>query len=129
MLLLLFLLPLLMLFFFACVGTCVPATVESGSLVCGIVADGFSSWGGGMTTTFGCLDATGCGGPCFESGGGGGDGVGEWSGVIGLGEGWASGGLLGRGGESKSENISLICRAMSSSFSSPPVGTVAGRSA
>ena len=82
-----------------------------------------------MTTTSSCLDVAGCGGPFSESrgGGGGGDGVGEWSGVIGLGEVWVSGGLLGWGGESKSENIWLIFRAMSSSFSSPPVGVVAGR--
>ena len=65
-----------------------------------------------MTTTSGCLDATGCGGTCSKSGGGGGGGDGgggggvdEWSGVIGLGEVWVSGGLLGWGGESKSEKI------------------------
>ena len=86
-----------------------------------------------MTTTFGCLDAASCGGPCSESGGGGGggdgggDGVGEWSGVIGLGEVWVSGGFSGWGGESNSEKIWLICRFMSSSFSSPPVGAAAGR--
>ena len=56
------------------------------------MADGFFGCGGGMNTTSGCMDAVGCGGHCFESGGGGGggdggggDGVGEWSGVIGLG--------------------------------------------
>ena len=83
-----------------------------------------------MTTTSDCLDATGCGGPCSKSGGGGGggDGVGEWSGVIGLGEVWVSGGLSGQGGESKSNNIWLICWAMSSSFSSPAVGAVVGGS-
>ena len=48
-------------------------------MVCGIEADGLSSWGGGMTTSFECLDAAGCGGSFSESGGGGGgDGVGEW---------------------------------------------------
>ena len=108
-------------------------------MVCGIVADGFFGWGGGMTTTSGCLDAASCGGPCFESGGGaggggggdggGGDGVDEWSGVIGLGEVWVSGGLSRQGGESKSENIWLIFWAMSSSFSCPPVEAVAGGSA
>ena len=71
-------------------------------MVYGIVADGFSGWGGGMTTTSSCLDAAGCGGPCFESrggsgggDGGGGEGVGEWSRVIGLGEVWVSGVLMG----------------------------------
>ena len=60
-----------------------------------------------MTTTSGCVDVVSCGGPVTESsgGGGGGDGVGEWSGVIGLGEVWVSGGLSGQGGESKAENI------------------------
>ena len=74
------------------------------SLVCGLEADGLSSWGGGMTTTFGCVDAVGCGRPFSESGGGGGgggngggggDGVGEWSGVIGFGEAWLSSGSSG----------------------------------
>ena len=68
--------------FSACVGTCVPAKFELGSLVCGIVVDHFSGWGGGMTATSGCFDArdvevdavaaNGCGGACFESGGCGG---------------------------------------------------------
>ena len=85
------------------------------------------------------MDATGadgCGVACSQLGvdggggdSGGGDGVGEWSGVIGLGEVWVSGGLSGWGGESKSENIWLIFRAMSSSFSSHPVEVVAGGSA
>ena len=58
-----------------------------------------------MTVTSGWLDARGaevdavgadgCGGACSESGGGGGDGVGEWSGVTRFGEGWVSGGLSG----------------------------------
>ena len=72
------------------------------SLVCGIEADGLSGWGGGMTTSSGCLDAAGCGGPFSESGGGGGggdggggDGVGKCSRVIDLGEVWVSGGLSG----------------------------------
>ena len=46
------------------------------------------------------IDADGCGGACYESGGGGGggdggggEGVGEWLGVIGLGEVWVRGGL------------------------------------
>ena len=115
-------------------------------MVCGIVVDGFSVWGGGMSAASSWLDARGaevdtvgadgCGGVFSESGGGGGggdggggDGVGEWLGVIGLGEVWLSNALSGRRGESKSENIWLICRAMSSTFSSPPVGAVAGRSA
>ena len=65
--------------------SCVPATVDTGSLVCGLEADGLSGWGGGMTTTSGCVDVVGCGNPVSESGGGGGggsDGVGEWSGVM-----------------------------------------------
>ena len=67
-----------------------------GYLVCGLEANGFSGWGGGMTTTSSCLDAAGCGGPFSESGGdGGGDGVGECSRVIGLGEVWVSGGFSG----------------------------------
>ena len=67
-----------------------------GYLVCGIEVDGFSGWGGGMTTTSSCLDAAGCGGNFSELGvGGGGDGIGEWSGVIGLGEVWLNGGLSG----------------------------------
>ena len=76
----------------------------------------------------------GCGGACSDSGGGGGggdggggDGVGEWSRVIGLVEVRPIGGLSRWGGESKSENIWLICQFMSSTFSSPPVGTVVGR--
>ena len=88
-----------------------------------------------MTTTSSCLDPVGCGGPFSESGGGGsggdgggGDGVGERSGVIGLGKVWVSGGLLGRGGNSTSQNSWLICWVMSSSFS-PSVGAVVGRSA
>ena len=49
-----------------------------GYLVCGLEADGLSGWGGGMTTTYGCVDAVGCGGPFSEAwGGGGGDGFGE----------------------------------------------------
>ena len=60
-------------------------------------------------------------------GGGGGDGVGEWSGVIGLVEMRSKGGLSGWGGESKSKNIWLICRFMSSTFSSAPIDTAAGR--
>ena len=95
------------------------------------MVNGFSGWGRGMTVASGWLDAKGaevdtvgadgCGGACSESGGGGGggegcggEGVGEWSGVIGLGEVWVSGGLSDRGGVSKSENIWLICRSMSS---------------
>ena len=74
-----------------------------------------------MTTTSGCVDVVSCGGPFFESGGGGGggdgsgggDGVGEWSGVIGLGEVWLSGGLSGQGCEFRS--------------GSPSVGEMAGR--
>ena len=82
---------------FSLSASCAPAIVEAGSLVCGLEANGLSSWGGGMTTTSSCLDAIGCGGTFSESGGGGGggDGVGEWSGVIGLGEVWLSGGLSG----------------------------------
>ena len=49
-------------------------------MVCGIEVDGFSSWGGGMTTTSGCLDVVGCGGPFSEAGGGGGGGDGGFSG-------------------------------------------------
>ena len=75
-------------------------------MVCGIVFDGFSGWGGGITVSSDCLDAggtvvvtvgaDGCGGSFFESGdGGGGEGVGEWSRVIGLGEVRVSGGLSG----------------------------------
>ena len=77
-----------------------------------------------MTATSGWLDAggvevdvvgaDGCGGACSESGDGGVDGVGEWSGVIGLGEVQVSSGLSGWGGESNSENIWLIWRFMSS---------------
>ena len=82
-------------------------------MVCGIVVDGFFGWGGGMAAASGWLDA-GCAASCGGAfsklgGGGGGDGVGEWSGVSGLGEVWVSGGLSGQGGESKSENIWLIC--------------------
>ena len=106
-------------------------------MVCGIEADGLFGWGCGMTTTSGCLDAVGCDGTFSESGGGGGggdggcggDGVGEWLGAIGLGEVWVSGVLSGRGGESTSENIWLICQAMSSSFSCPLVRAVASGSA
>ena len=56
-------------------------------MVCGIEVDGFSGWEGGMTTS-GCVDVVGCDRSVCESGGGGGggDGVGEWSGVMGLGE-------------------------------------------
>ena len=78
-----------------------------------------------MTIASGWLDASGvevdavgvdgCGGDFSESeggggggDGGGGDGVSEWSRVIGLGEVWMNGGLLGWGGESKSDNIWLI---------------------
>ena len=69
------------------------------------MVDGIYVWGGGMTTASGCSDvggpevdavgADGCGGVCFESGGGGGggDGVGEWSGLIGLVEVRSRGGL------------------------------------
>ena len=102
-------------------------------MVCGIVVDGFFCWVGGMTATSGCLGVAGCGGPFSESGGGGGggdgggDGVGEWLGVTGLREVWVSGGLSRKGGDSKSKNIWLICRAMSSSFYSPPFGAVAGK--
>ena len=71
--------------------SCVPTTFEGGPLVCGIEVDGFSGWGGGMTT-FSCVDVVGCVGPIYDSGGGGGggddggggDGVGKWSGVMGL---------------------------------------------
>ena len=75
------------------------------------------------------VGADGCGGVCSESrgGGGGGDGVGEWSGVIGLVEVRLKGGLSGWGGESKSENIWLIWRFMSSSFYSLEVSAVVGR--
>ena len=90
----------------------VPTTVDAGSLACGLEADGLSGWGGGMTTTSSCVNVVGCGGPVSESGGGGG-GVGEWSGVIGLGEVWLSGGFSGRGCEFRS--------------GSPSVGAVAGR--
>ena len=54
-------------------------------MVCGIVVDGFCGWGGGMTTTSGCLDAAGCGGPFSELGGGGGGGYGGCGGY-GVGE-------------------------------------------
>ena len=59
--------------------------------------------------------------------GGGGDGVGEWSGVIELVEVWSSGGLSIWEGESRSENSWSISRFMSSIFSSysPPIGLVA----
>ena len=80
---------------FSLSASCVPATVELGYLVCGLEADGLFGWGGGMTTTSGCVDVVGCGGPVSESrggGGGGGDGVSEWLGVIDLGEVWLSGG-------------------------------------
>ena len=62
-------------------------------------------------------------------GGGGGDGVGEWSGVIGLAKMWPSGGLSVWGGESKLEKSWLISQFISSIFSSssPPVRSVAGR--
>ena len=88
-----------------------------------------SSWLDAKGAEVDVVGADGCGGACSESGGGGGggEGVGEWSGVIGLEEVWVSGGLSGWGGESKSENIWLIWRFMSSSFSSPPVGAVAGK--
>ena len=51
-----------------------------------------------MSTTSRCLDVLGCGWPFSKSGGGGGDGdcgcggdgFGEWSRVIGLGEVWVS---------------------------------------
>ena len=80
-----------------------------------------------MTVDYGCSDASGpkvdavgnvgCGGVGSgaaswirgsKSGGGGGDGVGEWLGVIGLVEMWSSGGLLVWGGNSKSEKSWLI---------------------
>ena len=68
-----------------------------------------------MTTTSGCVDVVSCGGRVSKSGsGGGGDGVGKWSGVIGLGEVWLSGGSSGRGCDFRS--------------GSPSVGAVAGRS-
>ena len=78
------------------------------------MVDGISVWGGGMTVASGCSDAggpevdavgtDGCGGVgssaagCIRGsklgvGGGDGDGVGEWLGVIGLVEMWSSGGL------------------------------------
>ena len=79
------------------------------------MVDGISIWGSGVTTASGCSDAggpevdavgaNGCGGVGSGAAGwirgsesrgdcGGGDGVGEWSGVIGLAEMWLSGGLL-----------------------------------
>ena len=74
-----------------------------------------SGWLDSKGTEMDVIGADGCGGACSELGGGGGggdgcggEGVGEWSGVITLGEVWVSGGLSGWGGESKSENIWLI---------------------
>ena len=57
-------------------------------MVGGIEVDGFSGWGVGMTTS-GYEDVAGCERSGCESGGGGGgggggDGVGKWSGVMGL---------------------------------------------
>ena len=54
-----------------------------------------SSWLDAGGAEVDVIGVDGCGGSCSESGGGGGDGVGEWSGVIGLGEVWVNGGLSG----------------------------------
>ena len=87
-----------------------------------------------MAVTSGCVDAVSCGGPTTESGGGGcggdggggGDGVGEWSGVIGLGEVWLSGGLSGRGCEFMSKDISASVGAEvgRSAWSTGSVGAI-----
>ena len=53
------------------------------------VASGWLDAGGEKVDLVG---ADGCGGFCSESRGGG-DGVGEWSGVTRFGEGWVSGGF------------------------------------
>ena len=107
----------------ACFGTYVPTRVKIGLSGCWLaVVDGISGWVGWMTATASCapgwldtegpdVDVVGTNG-CGEGGsgavglstcyglGGGGDGIGEWSGLIGLAEIWLGDGSWICGGES-----------------------------
>ena len=56
--------------------SCVPTVVEGGSVVGGMEVEGLFDWGGGMTTSE-FEDVGGRGRSGYESGGGGGSGVGE----------------------------------------------------
>ena len=97
----------------ACFGTCVPTRVKIGLSGCWlVVVEGIPGWVGWMIAATGCasgwlctegpdanvVGANGCGGGgpgaagliASSRLGGGGDGIGEWSGVIGLVEIWSS---------------------------------------